>query len=225
MALDEMKLDRAIADLKEARRLEDQSPGLRDKLAAAYGQRGELLYHEKKYDRAISDLDEAIRLDPKSYAHFLRGLAHMEKGDNERAIVDQTEAIRLDPKMAEAYGARGMAYMKLPDIDRAKVDYIESLRLDPDRDFIRRTLASIYYKSGAGLYLAARMSVAMADQMGVLESMRDRLPNSGRRSCDIELEQALAELNEAFRLNPSLRDSFEKVKKDSEAIASKLPPR
>ncbi len=74
MAPEQEKLDRAIDDLRKARKLDDQNPDLRSKLALAYGRRGELFFREKKYEPAISDLNHALELDPEfSYGYFFLG--------------------------------------------------------------------------------------------------------------------------------------------------------
>ncbi len=138
----------------------------------------------------------------------------MDKGDLERAIADQTEAIRLDPEMGRAYGGRGMAYMKLNDCDRARTDFVNALRIDPDIDIVRKNLAEIYFHTGCLRYALAMCEATTANLMGFFESARDRLKNFGRRSCDVSMEEALAELNEAIRLDPRLRVFIEEIKRD-----------
>ena len=76
------EIDRAIADLTEAIRLDP-------KYAIAYSNRG-LAYSDKdENDRGIADLTEAIRLNPKfAKAYNNRGFAYQRKGENDRAIAD-----------------------------------------------------------------------------------------------------------------------------------------
>jgi len=97
-------LDRAIADLSEAIRLDP-------KLAMAFNNRGAAYNEQGDNDRAIADYNEAIRIDPKlAMAFNNRGNAYSDKGDNDRAIADFNETIRLDPKLARAFQNRGSAY-------------------------------------------------------------------------------------------------------------------
>src|SRR5580698_3420381 len=75
-------IDRAIADLNEAIRLDP-------KLAMALNNRGAAYSEKGDNDRAIADFSEAVRLDPKSATAFdHRGSAYHDKGDNDRAIAD-----------------------------------------------------------------------------------------------------------------------------------------
>jgi tetratricopeptide (TPR) repeat protein len=75
-------LDRAIADLNEAIRLDP-------KLAMPFNNRGAAYNEQGDNDRAIADYNEAIRIDPKlAMAFSNRGNAYSDKGDNGRAIAD-----------------------------------------------------------------------------------------------------------------------------------------
>ena len=87
-------IDRAIADLNEAIRLDPKLAMALNNRGAAYNERGD-------NDRAIADYNEAIRIDPKFVMAFSnRGNAYSDKGDKDRAIADFNEAIRLDSKFA-----------------------------------------------------------------------------------------------------------------------------
>jgi tetratricopeptide (TPR) repeat protein len=91
-------LDRAIADLSAAIRLEPDSAEFRSYRGLAYAMKGDL-------DRAIADYDEAIRLDPMGVGLFDdRGRVYVKKGDLVRAIGDFEEALRLDPHDVDASG-------------------------------------------------------------------------------------------------------------------------
>ncbi len=118
-------LERAIADLNEAIRLDPKFALARTNRGWAYIEKGE-------YDQAIADLNEAIRLDPQSFrAHNLRGWAYAEKREYDSAIADLNEAIRRQPTFAPAYNNRGWAYTEKRDYERALADLNEAIRLDP----------------------------------------------------------------------------------------------
>jgi tetratricopeptide (TPR) repeat protein len=87
--------DRAIADYREAIRLNPKDARVYNSRGIAWMDRGDL-------DRAIGDYNDAIRIDRKmDLALRNRGNAWRSKGDLDRAIADYNEAIRLDPKDAE----------------------------------------------------------------------------------------------------------------------------
>jgi murein DD-endopeptidase MepM/ murein hydrolase activator NlpD len=84
-------------------------------------------------DIVIADSTEAIRLDPKDARPFnKRGLAYLDKADDDRAIADFSEAIRLDPKDAQPFNNRGLAYLDKAEYDHAIADFTEAIRLDPN---------------------------------------------------------------------------------------------
>jgi uncharacterized caspase-like protein len=87
-------LDRAIADLNEAIRLDPKS-------VAAFNHRG-MAYNDKgDFDRAIVDYSEVTRLNPRWAGAFNnRGFTYKNKNDFDRAIADYNEAIKLDAKYA-----------------------------------------------------------------------------------------------------------------------------
>lgn len=74
------ELDRALADLDEAVRLDPA-------YACAYTNRGRVYAFRRDLDRAIADYDAAIRIDPAfALAYNNRGDAWYGKGDLDRAI-------------------------------------------------------------------------------------------------------------------------------------------
>jgi lipoprotein NlpI len=60
-----------------------------------------------------------------------RGVAYLDKGDDDRAIGDYSEAIRIDPEDANAFTHRGAAYRARGDLDLASADYNAAIRIDP----------------------------------------------------------------------------------------------
>ena len=110
---EQRELDRALADLDEAVRLDPAYP-------CAYSNRGRVYAFKRDLDRAIKDYDEAIRLDPAfALAYNNRGDAWLGKGDRKRAMADFDAAIRSDPDLAIAYGNRGYLYYRMHDFSHA----------------------------------------------------------------------------------------------------------
>ena len=135
-------LDKAVADYREAIRLEpktvegykhwgpakdrDLRSKTLDRLEEALAARkddaracyikGIALQREEKLDEAITQYDQAVQLYPRyPEVHYNRGLAYRKKGDMERAVTDYSHAIDLDPRLAAAYANRGYVYYKLGD--------------------------------------------------------------------------------------------------------------
>src|SRR6201991_2775480 len=120
------ELDRALADLDEAIRLDPA-------YACAHTNRGRVYAFKRDLDRAIVDYDEAIRIDPTfALAYNNRGDAWVGKGDIDRALADFSAAVNYNPSLAIAYGNRGYAYYRKRDMARAIADYSVELRLKPD---------------------------------------------------------------------------------------------
>jgi tetratricopeptide (TPR) repeat protein len=63
---------------------------------------------------------------------FERGMAALQKGDNDVAITCFTAAIKSNPKNDEAYARRGAAYFAKHDCDPAIKDFGEAIRLNPN---------------------------------------------------------------------------------------------
>ena len=150
-------IDRALADINQAIRLDPQLAAAYDargrvyhfhperalfdfdaaikldpRFAAAYVDRGAAYRLDGKLDSALGDLDEAIRLDPDNpNAYEVRGAVYRDKGDFGRAIIDYGEAIHDDPQARFAYFARGQAYQSLGQLDAAIADYDHAIALGP----------------------------------------------------------------------------------------------
>ena len=119
------ELDRALADLNEAIRIDPA-------YACAYN-RGRVYAFKRDLEHAMADYDEAIRIDPSfALAYNNRGDAWYGKGDIGRAFADFNTAIKLNPGLAIAYGNRGFVYYRQRDMTNAIEDYSMQIRLSPD---------------------------------------------------------------------------------------------
>jgi lipoprotein NlpI len=89
---DNRDLDRAIADLDQAIRLDPKDAG-------AYGNRGDAWRAKGDLDRAIADYDEAIRINPKNaFWYFNRGVGNLYAGALPKALADLNQASELQPR-------------------------------------------------------------------------------------------------------------------------------
>ena len=183
---------RVLADLNEAIRLDS-------KVSSYYGARGAVYANLGEMDKALADLNEAIRLDAKNAEVFMnRSHIYGVQGDMNRAIRDLDQAIRLDPKLAEAYAQRSW------------------WRQEQAR---KRSLAAILAnpKDGAGIETPPKKTTSgdvtgLFDNYGALPPPPVTDPTTGgdvtgflaNAAGDHDVEQALADINEAIRLDPKV---------------------
>jgi lipoprotein NlpI len=140
-------LDRAIADLSEAIKLNPN-------YALAFNERGIAYENKGEPDLAIADFTDGIRLDPGiADIHYNRGNAHVLKGDLELAIADYDEAIRLGPRSiiattqdnsitritadrikSDYFEVRARAHFFSANFDASASDYSQVLQLRPGGD-------------------------------------------------------------------------------------------
>ena len=131
--------------------------------------------------------------------HVRRGVAALEKGDNDAAIAEFTEAIRLDPRGAGAFSNRSAAWMMKNEFDKALADLNEAVRLEPRNARIFVNRGGIWLKKGhhgkaiadcnEAIRLDPSLAAAFISRGSVWEEKKD-------------LDKALADLNEAIRLEP-----------------------
>ncbi|MBI3242379.1 MAG: tetratricopeptide repeat protein [Chloroflexi bacterium] len=75
------------------------------------------------YERALA-LDDTLPL-----AHYLLGLHHRRKGDNDAAIAELKRAFDLDPANAAAAAELGSAYAELNNLQEAESWYIQAVNV------------------------------------------------------------------------------------------------
>ncbi len=121
-----LRLDRAIASMNEAIRLEPGNAGyvaIRGLMFAVNGDR----------DTARFDLNEAVRMAPDdSRVQGAYGQYHVLTGDYDTAVRALTRAIRNEPGNAEFYALRGVARKELGDLDAADRDLTRALHFAPE---------------------------------------------------------------------------------------------
>ena len=133
------------------------------KLAIAYGRRGNVYHDKGEYDRAIADYTKALEINPRdAVAYNNRGIAYRAKGDNESAIADYSKAIEMNPRDAVAYNNRGIAYRAQSDNDRAIADHAKAIAIDPE-------LVSAYNNRGIAYRIKGDNDSAIADHAKAIE--------------------------------------------------------
>lgn len=86
--------------------------------------RGIARYRQGSLADAAEDLRRALDREPNDpSAHYWRGLALRDSGDNHAAVAAFDDAIRLNERYAEAYVARGKTHSNLGDMTAARSDW------------------------------------------------------------------------------------------------------
>ena len=187
-------VDRGIADINEAIRLDP-------KYAYAYTVRAAIFAQKQDWDRALVDYDAAIRFDPKSVdAYTGRGVVFEFKGDLDRALADHETAIRLNPNNAYSYAPRGIILIKKRQVDRALADFETAIRLDPK-------YAEAYIGRGIVFVMTGQLDRAAVDFNDAIRlDPKDGRGYYGRAEVlrfKGEPDRAISEFNEALRLLPT----------------------
>jgi tetratricopeptide (TPR) repeat protein len=172
-----------------------------------------------EWNLAIQAATLAIYYDPGAVNPYInRSWAYAEVRAFEKAIEDCNEALRITPKNAMAFNNRGLVYEKKGDLDRAGKDYIKACELGLKigcKNYL--AVKNPSQKEESQIYLLLRQSGEKYrdrdwDAVVRLTSLAiEKEPESYRaftiRAAALiqkaRFEKALADSNEAVRLNPS----------------------
>jgi len=153
--------------------------------------------------QACSNVIAASQDDPERRAQALvqRGILRGDIEQDTRAIADFGRALRIDPNLASAYIERAQLHFARSAYEHAVRDYDAALRVSPNHPVAMQ-----------GREAALRgESSAMGDQLDIISEALARRPNEPtlwNNRCWIravegeELDYALADCNEALRLDP-----------------------
>jgi serine/threonine-protein kinase len=184
------KVDEAMAEFREALRLEQDFAGAHNNLGIALRDKGQL-------DEAIVEFREALRLK-QDYAEAHNGLGTTlwYKGQLDEAIAEFREALRLR-KYAAAHNNLGAVLAQKGLLEEAMGEFREALRLDKDNAEARNNL-------GAALLRKGLPEEAMGEFREAVRLKKDFAPahnNLGTALNDTgQLDEAIAEYSEALRL-------------------------
>jgi tetratricopeptide (TPR) repeat protein/tRNA A-37 threonylcarbamoyl transferase component Bud32 len=187
-------IERALADLKEAIRLD-----LDDYLA--YNARGNLYYREGQYPAAIDSYGKAIRnLPGTAVFHTNRANAYSLNNDQKHALADVNRALRLAPKDAWAFNTRGLIQSRRGRLDLAIADFGQAVRLQPGEADYLYNRGDAHFRAGHPAEAIADFTRAIRLSPGYAAAYNDRGNVYYRRG---DLARAVADYNRAIRLVPS----------------------
>jgi protein O-mannosyl-transferase len=187
---EEGKLDRAIAEFREALRIDPRRFDATCDLGLALDRRGET-------DAAIACLRRAAQLRPKNAkAHLNLGATLMHHGHVDEAIALYYEALEVQPKFPNLHLNLGVALIYQRKLDEAIKELNTAVELRP-------WYTDAYVALGGAFVLQGRQAAAAAQYRKVLELDPDHsasriglglaLARQGRSA------EAIAELREAVR--------------------------
>jgi tetratricopeptide (TPR) repeat protein len=81
----------------------------------------------------------------KAEDYYNRGVARLEKRENDSTISDFTKAIEMRPGFAMAYSYRGRAYLRKSEYDHAISDLNKAIEIDPQLAVAYGERAMIYF--------------------------------------------------------------------------------
>ena len=228
-------VDAPLPDPVEAARYFSRAIALRPLSRAAHENLANALVDQKKYDEAIAEFRVAIKLnpdDPDTY-HDL-GEALLLQGRTAEAIATLEVAIKIRPDFHDARFALGVALANQGRKDEAVAAFREAIRLNPvlidspDKIRINRGNDEALAAFRAAIHnlprpIAARPGVVVKiineeKQQQNLEKGNESLRPNHRvaghidRGCawiaQKEFDNAIAEFNEAIRLEPGYSDAY-----------------
>lgn len=132
------------------------SPGKSPEAAKKYAQEGVDFTSEGKYDKAIDRYNDSLGVITDPTVLYNRGVAYMNKGDNDNAIKDFSKVIELQPKNIFALNNRGLINKNKGKFDDAIKDYSQLIKLKPD-------FAVAYYGRGYSYQMKGEKEKALGD--------------------------------------------------------------
>jgi tetratricopeptide (TPR) repeat protein len=222
--------DRGCDDLKKACEL-GACDGLRAVTAervclsldpAAAGKWSQMCYEQVvkgEWIQTIQAATLAIYHDPEAVNPYInRSWAYAETRNFEKAIEDGNQALKLAPKNAMAFNNRGLVYEKKGDMERAGEDYLKACELGFEvgcRNYLsaqnpfpksESRVDQLLRQSGEKYRKKDWNAVIRLTSLAIKKEPENYRAYTIRAAAFIQtarFEEALADSNEAIRINPS----------------------
>ncbi len=207
------RLDEAIAEFREAIRLQPENGAAHHNLAGA-------LHGEGRLDEAIAEFREAIRLQPdRATARHDLATALRQEGRLDEAIAEYREVIRLQPENGAARDNLASALRQEGRLDEAIAEYRRAIRLEPGQARAHIDLGNLLRDKGRfdEAIVEHREAIRLQPDLAVAHNALGwALQGEGR------LDEAIAEFREAIRLQPDLAAAHNSL---AWALATDADPR
>lgn len=130
------EMDKALADLDTAEKLEPENATISNDRGFIYFKRGE-------NDKALNEYNRSLALDPRFELGYLnRAILWGRMREFEKTVQDLTTAIEINEHFYLAYYYRGIAYKELRSFDRALADFKAAYQVSPT-EAARREIESL----------------------------------------------------------------------------------
>ncbi|WGV28058.1 serine protease [Halotia branconii] len=156
-------------------------------------------FGKKEREEAIKAIDRAIQLRPNFYqAWYLRGFTQIANEEYQQALNSFNKATQIEPKFSPAWRLRGLMLANLERYSDALESFNQAAKLDPD-------------DSGIQIFRSIMLATArrFPEALEIANRLVQKNPGSwayfARGTARIgtgDLQGAMADLNEAIRLNP-----------------------
>jgi tetratricopeptide (TPR) repeat protein len=135
----------AIANYREALRINPELPGLHSELA-------DLLYHsedQKLQMEAKSEFEAALAVNPRDeHAEIYLGMIAAQNGDMKTALADDSRAVDLAPGDTDAYTELAKVLVLMNQKDKAEEMLEHAVQIDPTNYVAHYRLAGLYRQEG-----------------------------------------------------------------------------
>jgi tetratricopeptide (TPR) repeat protein len=180
--------------------------------AGAYWTLARLLLYRGDFERSLANINQAIRLEPDQERFYVtRSLVHMRRQQPDRVIEDCDRAIHIDPQSARSYAIRAAAWMSKNDSQRARADLEVALGLDLTNPFGQiQKVALITQQDGpekSDPQPRQSHGDSKADTDETLTPI-ELVKRGADRLAMKEYDDALADFNEAIRLDPRYAPAY-----------------
>jgi tetratricopeptide (TPR) repeat protein len=210
--------ERGIVDFSTMVRLDERN-------ATGFALRGSCEINIGDFNPGLADLNRAQQLNPREFnVHNGFGRYYIAKGDYDRAIAELTQAIDINSQVAAGFRNRALAYEGKGDLIKALADFRQALSVNSDKrqkpvrdategiERIEQKIATIgaidwgmCFNGPNGEHrIAACGRLITSGNLGkgdLSQAYFQRAVNM--IVIRAELDQSLADLNEAIRLDPS----------------------
>ena len=188
-----MEIDEAIANFKEAIKLQPHYAEAHSNLGSALSDRG-------NFELAVAHYKEALRLKPGyAEAHNNLGNTLSEQMDFAEAMAHYREALRIQPDYAEAHFNLGIALSKQKEFEKAIVHYKEAVRHQPGFANAHNNLGSALFQKGDFEEAIAHFKMAVKLDPGYVEAHNNLGSALGQQG---NFEEAIAHFEMAVKLDP-----------------------
>lgn len=208
-AIENDSLSQAEFYLKQALKVDPANPHN----ALLFSNLGTIQRQMKQEEQALESYTLALNLAPKAVPILLnRATLYMEMGRNDAARVDYSLVLDLDKDNKEALLMRAYIYMQACDYKSAEADYQHLLKIVPSDFNARLGLATLKQKQAKFLDALSLLNEMITEQAVENEDkLRLAILYVARAGVEKDLTQndaALADLNDAIRLNASCAEAY-----------------